>query len=445
MDDKTTIKKTYNHDRAYANQLSNIVKLKTNEPISKKEYNINKGCIPYLYSAIEYLDTHHKESIIYNKATDSYIVRVTKKTIKKILFDNNSIKQFKDFQYDILKLFKNPLIAKVYLQNTNEIKLLKPIDIKEIVYKDITYKSSRNNLNIKEWDVITIEYSATLKDSCNNSFLTLPTMHYTNIVKYNKALKFMLLEKEFMHYGSRSGNDKNINNPIKNIPYLDHNALYAIINFLLITDNTSVFTTTDYKQKNYNKQIKRFRQPRKIKISDLVNACYSNWQVTNKSGKVSYRYTDIERGIYQALFIHTATLCYSDCDNSHIRLTIDINTIELNREDNTISFDMVDINETRRIMNCNITNALLWGIARPDNKENIEHKEKLFSVLSIAKQDELYIKIMMFIKEIVHYTGTPNIDNHQALTLLLNMYSIKKYKKSIRAITKLYLENLKSM
>ncbi len=362
------VKKTHNQSRAVVMNISNKVSILNND-IVKKNYNINLSAIPKLLELFGYILTHHQDSVGISQDKDYYNIKIKKETMKKILFSDNTDYLWHDFQVDMINLAKKPMWRNVYLQDKNETVLLQPISIKEFRYKD----KSLNNLEVREWDEIFIDYSIRFFSSSKSHF-TVPTSYHSYIEHYTKTLKPLIIDFASSQYGvslfhnaeksntnAKNNSKDHCNAKGKRNIYITHDKVYSIINYLLDTDN-----------QRENRDEGFITSRRTINLEELSKRCYPYAIKKTKSNTITLRYKELEAAILQSLFVHNSILLHTgSIDNKYIRLTCDIMSLEIDKKGRRAIIEVISLPELKSSFNIRLCLFIL-------QTENIESYIKTF-------------------------------------------------------------------
>lgn len=381
------VKKTHNQSRAVVMNMSNKVAVLNNELV-KKNYNINIGAIPKLLELFGYILTHHEDSIGLSQEKDYYNIKIKKETMKKILFSDNTNYLWHDFQVDMINLAKQPIWRNVYLQSTDETVLLQPISIKEFRYKN----QSLNNLEVREWDEIFIDYSVRFF-SPSKSHFTIPTHYNSYIEHYTKTLKPLIISFASSQYSSdaiygdslnSAKSSKNNEKSQKRSIYISHDKVYSIINYLLDTDNKS------------ENEEEALLSKRSIDLEELARRCYPYAIKTTKAGNKTLRYKELTAAIFQSLFVHNSILLHTgSVDNKYIRLTSDLMSLEINQKERKALIEIINLQDLKSSFNIRLCLFILQtqnldlytSTFKDENRLKLENEKA--KIIELIKQNKL--------------------------------------------------------
>jgi len=408
------IKKTHNQSRVVITNISNKVAM-LNDELAKKNYNININAVPKLLELFGYILTHHQDSVGVSQDKDYYNIKIKKETMKKILFSENTDYLWHDFQVDMINLAKKPIWRNVYLQDTNETALLQPISIKEFRYKD----KLLNNLEIKEWDEIFIDYSVRFFTSSKSHF-TIPTSYHSYVEHYTKTLKPLIMDFAHNQYGANVLYNQNTQDDMKTSKrsiYITHDKIYSIINYLLDTDN-----------KSENREEHLLNAKRTINLVELAKRCYPYCMKKTKNENITLRYKELECAIFQSLFIHNCILLHTgSIENKYIRLTCDIMSLEINKPERKAFIDIINLKDLQTMFNIRLCLFML-------ETETFERYTKTFN-------EEASQKLSLKIKKLLQAFN--DIDVGISFENLIKIYNSNvKIKQLIVRLIKYYLKHI---
>ena len=408
--DNHKIKKTHNQSRVVITNISNKVAMLNND-LAKKNYNININAIPKLLELFGYILTHHQDSVGVSQDKDYYNIKIKKETMKKILFSDNTHYLWHDFQVDMINLAKKPIWRNVYLQDTNETVLLQPISIKEFRYKD----KLLNNLEIKEWDEIFIDYSVQFFTSSKSHF-TIPTSYHSYVEHYTKTLKPLIIDFAYSQYGGNILYSKNdIENQKKRKTYITHDKIYSIINYLLDTDN-----------KSENREEQLLTSKRTINLIELAKRCYPYCIKKTKNETITLRYKELECAIFQSLFIHNCILLHTgSIENKYIRLTCDIMSLEINKRERKAFIDIIDLKKLQSLFNIKLCLFIL--------------QSEIFSLYTKTFNEETNHQLSLKIKKLLQVLEDIEISFESLIKIYNNNVKIKQL---IIRLIKYYLKHI---